>query len=404
MDQKTIASSRQPEIDVLRGFALLGILVVNYYAFNTGVFGFMAPRNPAAVAPQDTAAEFLVQTLFQSKFILMFAFLIGWGIHTQAQQGPRFRRSYLRRLAGLFLIGLVHGILFFSGDILITYAVLGLFMLRPVRKDWPVRRLVRNAIILLSLSAAVTVLLTALMAAFPTATSDTPLLPDTQAIYTTGSFAAVSLQRLTELAIQVPFVVLILGLNLVAMFRLGLAAAKTFAEPGLDAARPLARRLIWLTLAPGLLTATLCAYFSLAGVEPAASISSPVQQLVLAPLLSIGYLCAAVLALTGPLRGRLVATLGAAGRMSLSIYLLQSVIMSLLFSGYGLGLYGRVAPASGLALCVAVYVALIGLAALWSRAFRIGPVEWALRSFTAWQVAALRRRGPADQLCGPAQA
>src|SRR5262245_42154174 len=91
-----------------------------------------------------------------------------------------------------------------------------------------------------------------------------------------------------------------------------------------------------------------------------------------------------------------LAVLGPAGRMSLSVYVGQSVLMSLLFHGYGLGLAASVGSATGVLVCVAVYAALLGFSHLWLGVFRIGPLEWILRSITEWQWVALRARHAAD--------
>src|SRR5215510_7495775 len=144
----TAVSARLPAIDALRGIALFGILVVNLAAFHSGLS--MAVGGSAA----DSATNTVILWLFTGKFILIFSFLFGWGVHTQAAR-EAFRARYLRRLLGLFLIGVVHAAFFFSGDIMTTYAILGLFMLRPVLRDWPVRKLVRSAVILLGVQALI---------------------------------------------------------------------------------------------------------------------------------------------------------------------------------------------------------------------------------------------------------
>lgn len=78
--------------------------------------------------------------------------------------------------------------------------------------------------------------------------------------------------------------------------------------------------------------------------------------------------------------------------MALSNYLFQSLIASLIFTGYGLGLYGRVGPALGLALSLGIFTAQIALSTLWMRRFDFGPAEWALRSFTYARLQPLRSR------------
>src|SRR5215813_5674600 len=98
----TAVSARLPAIDALRGIALFGILVVNLAAFHSGLSMAIGGGGIA-----DSATNAVILWLFTGKFILIFSFLFGWGVHTQAAR-EAFRARYLRRLLGLFLIGVVH--------------------------------------------------------------------------------------------------------------------------------------------------------------------------------------------------------------------------------------------------------------------------------------------------------
>jgi uncharacterized protein len=389
----TAVSARLPAIDALRGIALFGILVVNLAAFRYG--GSMG----GGVA--DSATNAVIQWLFAGKFILIFSFLFGWGVHTQAAR-EAFRARYLRRLLGLFLIGVVHAAFFFHGDILATYAILGLFMLRPVLRDWPVRKLVRSAVILLGVQALI--LLAVLMLGVNENASLGEYADNSAQLYVTGGFWEVVPQRLADFAITLASG-LAYGWGLVAMFRLGLAAAKTFAEVGIVAARPLAQRIALLALPAGLVANAVCAVLHVAAPYEWASTANLVQYALFTPLLTLGYLAAAALILTTRAADRITALLGPAGRMSLSVYVGQSVLMSLLFHGYGLGLARSTGSTGGVLVCVAVYAALLGFSHLWLGAFRIGPLEWLHRSFTEWRWLGLRRgrevaTAPAPSLAG----
>lgn len=386
-----VRSDRLPEIDIARGMALLGILVVNVAAFDNSTLGAAGSTGAglkSATAVLDRAADFVVQWLAAGKFILVFSFLLGWGIHTQAVRDGPFRPRYLRRLLGLLLIGLIHGALFFSGDILIVYAFLGLFMLRPVRLDWSVNKLVRSAIILWAVQAVFVVLAIAALVWFVPDPADEATPDDMFAWvrerYQTGNFLGAAQARLFELAIMVPASIAITGPSVVAMFRLGFAAAKICSATGIDAARPLARRLLRYLLAPVLLMSAGLAWFGVSGPEAWRFPLQMINNTVLAPFLSVAYLATLVVVLTPERRARLIPTLGAAGRMSLSGYVGQSVIMSLLFCGYGLGLSGRLGSAATLGLSMVVYCTVLGLSAIWATKFGLGPLEWLLRSFTTW--------------------
>jgi len=388
------ASPRLPAIDVLRGFALFGILLVNVSAFRLGIFGTAFGGGLGAAGLRNGITDALILWLITAKFILIFSFLFGWGVHTQAERDGAFRGRYLRRLLGLALIGAAHAAFFFSGDILVVYAILGLFMLRPVRRDWPVRRIVRSALVLMAVQAAIILVLAAAIVATPADQNDdwfTAYSRQSLEVYRSGSFWAISLRRLTDFAVMLPATLIFAGCGLLAMFRLGLAGAKAFAATGLEAARPLARRILKFTLIPGLAANGLCALVAVAGPEPWASAVAQLVYAIFAPLLALGYLAAAALMLTGPLLDRLAPTLGAAGRMSLSVYVGQSAILSLIFYGYGLGLAGSLGSAAGVIVRVAVYGGLVAFSMWWLGRFRIGPLEWVLRSITEARVVPLRR-------------
>ena len=109
------------------------------------------------------------------------------------------------------------------------------------------------------------------------------------------------------------------------------------------------------------------------------------------PLLCFAYASGLALLVAGqPWRQRL-APLGAAGRMALTNYLLQSLVCTTLFYGYGVGLLGRLGAAAGLALALALWAAQLGLSVLWLRHFRYGPAEWLWRSLTYLRAQPMRR-------------
>ena len=394
----TVASSRLPAIDALRGFALFGILVVNLAAFHSGVAGMNLGGGLGASGWRNGAVDAVISWLFAGKFILIFSFVFGWGIYTQATRGAGFRARYLRRLLGLMLLGAVHATFFFMGDILVLYALLGFFMLRPIGRDWPVRRLVRSAAILFGVQAA---LLLGLVALAFAGTHEDPWMTEyarrSAEAYRTGDFWSVVPQRLADFAFGLVATLAILGWGLLAMFRLGLAAAKTFAEGGAEAARPLARRILLPALIAGLAGNAVCAVVTVGLPEPWTLSATMVQYALFTPTLALGYLAAAVLILASPAGSRIIAVLGPAGRMSLSVYIGQSVLMSLLLHGYGLGLSNSIGSVAGVLVCIGVYAVLLGFSHLWLRVFRIGPLEWVcgrLRRGDGWRCARRPRPMP----------
>ena len=116
------AGERVQVIDMLRGFALLGILLVNMQFFNTP--SYLLSTEARQLAPVDRVATWLINFFAEGKFYTMFSFLFGFGFAVQLvraeARGVRFVPVYLRRLFVLLLIGIVHGLLLWYGDILKT--------------------------------------------------------------------------------------------------------------------------------------------------------------------------------------------------------------------------------------------------------------------------------------------
>ncbi|WP_437080432.1 DUF418 domain-containing protein [Streptomyces sp. enrichment culture] len=127
--QRSRTPTRLLDVDALRGFALFGILVVNLAYFASG-YPFHLVADPAHGSWRDDSVEFGVRLLFEMKFYLLFSFLFGYSFTLQlaaaGTAGANFTARFVRRVGGLFVLGGLHAVLLFQGDILTTYALLGL--------------------------------------------------------------------------------------------------------------------------------------------------------------------------------------------------------------------------------------------------------------------------------------
>jgi uncharacterized protein len=151
-----LPAARQHFPDELRGFALLGIILVNAPFLGISTLGF---TRDLATPWWDHVAEFIVVAFFQGKFYLLFAFLFGYSAHLILQAGNR-TAHFARRLLGLALVGIGHALLFFVGDILLSYALLGIILLFAWR--WPERKLLYGAACAASLAVGWMLLLAGL--------------------------------------------------------------------------------------------------------------------------------------------------------------------------------------------------------------------------------------------------
>ncbi|WP_344564582.1 DUF418 domain-containing protein [Streptomyces axinellae] len=342
---------------------------------------YSAGAGPSASMP-DQVAAWLVTALVSGKFYLLFAFLFGYSFTLQARAAERdgagFAARHLRRVLCLFLLGLAHAVLLFPGDILMTYAVLGL-VLFAVRNVTP-RKLVRAAVwLVVALSA---VLLARGLAALGSAAApaDAAGAADSVAAYRGDPMSVVhtNLEQ-WRLMLGGDF---LYAPHILAAFLLGLAAGKhrVLAEPHRYRGQMI--RLLRYGLPLGLAGGAFAAVCGNGPLDPRWSDIGMAVEVLTAPALTGAYVSALVLVL-GTRRGRrLGGVLAPAGRMALTNYLTQSLVMALVFTGYGLALYGRAATAAVLAGSCVLYVAQVAVSNWLMRQVRYGPVERLLHTVT----------------------
>ncbi|MFD7318555.1 DUF418 domain-containing protein [Streptomyces sp. NPDC059883] len=391
----TSATARLADVDALRGFALFGILMVNIPFFASG-YTLLDLPDPARLAWHDEVTENVVTFFFESKFYLLFAFLFGYSftlqIDSAAARGLGFRPRFLRRLGALFLIGVANAVLLFYGDILVTYAVLGLllFLVRgisPRRALW-VAGIITGTIALLFLTVAVLVAVIDGASATATASEQARMLADgragTEAMR--GGAGSVIGERISSLGTAFPLIFFFQGPLAFSAFLVGLAAGKrrVLADPARHAGK---LRLIQLIGFPVGLAGSL--FYTFGGHD---NLFANAAHLITAPFLTAAYV-ATLLRVFRTARGaRLAEALARPGRMALTNYLSQSLLCGLIFTGIGLGLIGRVPYAPVAAIAVVIFSVQVVWSAWWMRRFRMGPVEWLLRAATQWERPAMRRR------------
>jgi uncharacterized protein len=388
---------RLPVIDVLRGVAILGILIVNMDAY---AWPLALPRLGWADSAgwADRLAGAFIRLAAEGKFYPLFSLLFGFGLAVQMARaearGVAFARLYERRLLALLGIGLAHALLVWYGDILVTYAILG-FPLLALRHRRPGTLLVWAAACWLLPVALDGLVLAALRGSLPAgagavleriaavrAADDLSAAARSMQSYGRGSFAQIFQQRLDDVkalylagSVSIP--------TIFAMFVLGLWAGRRRIFDDLSASAPLfARVLIWGFVVGGAGNLAYVLAHDLPGGGLAADFVAGAAHALTAPVLTLGYVALVARLMTAPAWQRRLRPLEAVGRMALSNYLSQSVICTTIFYGYGLGLYGRIGLAEGVALAVVIYAAQVAWSTWWMRRFRYGPVEWLWRALT----------------------
>lgn len=378
---------RRFEIDVVRGFALFGVLLVNLYSFGADSIAWEAPS--------DTALRLIKDGFFESRSWILFSFLFGLSFWWQTQTDPQrpVVTLMLRRYAMLYVFGMANAVLY-DGDILMQYAQMGgvMLLLSPL----PSRMLGIIAIVLL--------LVFPLGHAYGPGRDDyVPESPEdarelleeerVESVYSTGHFLDVIAFNATEIPRnpvedwQWPDS----GLTVLALFLLGVVAGRSGVLTEPKASKPALWRYLQRALVVALVASVAQWWLTLSRGYAAFASGSSSQMLTLigdiayiagALAMAASYLLIIVLAVRRPAVARLCQPLAAAGRMGLTVYLTQTLIFSTVFYGYGFGAAWRLGPAAVSLLAVGIFATQLLFAALWFRGFRIGPLEWLWRLVT----------------------
>jgi uncharacterized protein len=250
-------------VDVLRGFAILGILL-----FNMRSFAGQSMRINDWVEPLDRAIVASIDFLVQAKFYSLFSFLFGWGMavqmHRAKAKGTKFFPVYLRRLLILLAFGTLHGVMLWTGDILRMYAIIGILMLVIFHKQKPKVLLI----------AAILLLISSIQMTLPGEMMDQTrewcfslsecLSPNTSlpgSLYATGTYWEVTQLRYQEFIGSLWWFPCYVG-NVFAMMLLGLYTGKRKLFANFDEHRPLFRRAMWSGLIIGLVLNGVFTYFT----------------------------------------------------------------------------------------------------------------------------------------------
>lgn len=404
-------ADRIQALDVVRGFALLGILLMNIEGMAGPLMASMTGLDPQLTGA-DRWVDGAIYLLVQGKFFPLFSMLFGMGftvmlMRAEAAQRPFFG-LYLRRVLALLAIGLAHALLVWSGDILVTYALMGFLLLLFFRRT-PQSRLPKWGIALMLVPAVLTLslgLLGSAMQAMPEAARagfDEAMarqavqmaaeIDSQRQAYGSGSFAEATVQRLHDFTSMIGFIIIygafILGLFLVGAW---FARSGAIARPG-DFER-LHWRLRWVALPVGLAMVGVSFWLEptldFGRLDLRAS-TAQVLQMLGGAVMALGYLGWVVRGLQCPAVAGGLNALAPAGRMALTNYLLQSLVMTTLFFGYGLGWFDQLPRAWQPLLVLAFFGLQVALSHWWMARFRFGPAEWLWRAATYGQRPPMRR-------------
>lgn len=388
-------------IDVLRGIALFGILLVNIQGFAYPLLYFQLQGTSVYEHGWESWANLILLVMVQGKFYTMFSFLFGYSfILWLDKANERLRKpagAYYRRMLALLVLGLAHLVFLWWGDILLTYALCGMFLF-AFRKSTS-RTMLKWSVALLTVLASLTTLFLGLMIwmqqmdpqnwmeeSARLSAQYTASIQHSFAAYGNGTWSEIMQQRWSDLGIIVenlPFAMI----SVFPMFLIGAAAARSDWLQKLQTERTVSRQVLVLLMAGmGLTFLKTWAYL---GSDPL----NPTIHLIIGtwgstfgdPLLSLAYIALFTRWLSQPNRMTKLGLLRNAGRMSLSQYLMQSLVCTTLCYSYGFALYGKLSFSASIMVCIIVYFTLVTTGQAWMQRFQAGPLEILVRRFVYFE-------------------
>jgi uncharacterized protein len=392
-------------LDVLRGLAIFGILMVNMQIFYRPMTIYLLGYSGSA-STTNLIAELFIKFFFEGKFYVLFSMLFGYGFYLfmqkQTPQGNSIVPVFKRRLFVLLVFGVLHITLLWVGDILLVYAVFGFFLLL-------FRKVSDNGLIKWSAwLAMVPVIITGLLALvihlimlIPEAAGEVnqaleegvaasaQLVENAVNTYSSGNFAALIAMRWTEYRIMLPGLLFFYPMVL-AMFLLGTWAGRKGIIKNHQDHILFFRKLRWWSLGLGVPLSALYAWSYLHAspqVPNGITVLNTFTHIASGLLLSLFYVTTIVLLME---KGKLRCFsrwMSSVGRMALTNYLLHSIICTTLFLPYGFGLFMKINHWQGILISVFIFALQIPFSNWWLGQFRFGPFEWLWRSLTyfRWQ-------------------
>ncbi|PRO40330.1 DUF418 domain-containing protein [Bacillus sp. LLTC93] len=372
--------SRVEFIDSLRGFSLLGILIVNMLNFQ---YDYDFEKMFDSSMWGQEFGVYVTEILFQGSFYPIFSFLFGYSfiklIESTKAQGLNTNAIVIRRGFGLIVLGMLHYIFIWNGDILLYYGACTFFLMMFMGSR------VKTTLIWSGVLGALSLVVVPYMMNFVYGNDD--LLTD---VYAKGAYGDILLSRITieDDMVIVTIIMAIVTITLMPIlgFLFGTMMVGPFALLGMvigkrghltEEDRGVAYRKGWVwVIVVGL--ALKCATF----------IDSPWSEFVMilgGYVLAIGYIQAFIVFYYSKVAEGLKRLLAGLGRLSLSNYLAQSIICTTIFYSYGLGLFGQMGSMLGLLLAVGLYTAQLFISYLYLKKWRRGPVEWMMGKWVYWR-------------------
>ncbi|WP_240050830.1 DUF418 domain-containing protein [Metabacillus litoralis] len=370
-------TSRVKAIDALRGFSLLGILLANMLIFQYGIWG-KDELQYYSVSPNDKVFYYVIKIFVESSFMPIFTFLFGYSMikmnESLQMKGMKIKRTFIKRAIILVVLGFLHSEFLWEGDILLFYGCMMIFLLMFLNRK-PKTLLIWGMLLLF---------LTSLIG-YGGVIEETPseknqmkeYVLQTIDVYGNGSYSEIRHHRITEMPLDLSdelffIIVLLMPIFSASLFLIGMYAAKRNWFMNLE------REKIYYCVGASVLLPIGIIFKSVYLFVPDGSWSG-VMGMLGGNLLALGYICLFALLYTITQNYKLVKKFEDIGVLSLSNYLLQTIIFTFIFYGYGLGQFGKLGLINASLIALGVFTLQLYVSSWYLKYFKMGPVEKVLR-------------------------
>ena len=370
--------------DVLRGFALLGILVVNIQFM--GLNSSEGARGEWTLGLANGSATFIIASIFAGKFYLLFSFLFGYSSNYIIRGERSNRTRWIKRCFVLIVLGALHFTFLWHGDIIFVYGLFGLLLIPFFfRKDKTLKIWTR---VIFIVTSTILLLVGALIYIaerfFPEESFQVPMESKLDSALSNGSFLDAIPARLDLWVYGVATGILLQGGLAFAAFLLGLRMARTqFLSSPIDKKKnsDLMKKGFFFG-APIQIIAAIILVNNEQSAEPSEAIYvlAVFSSFVAAPLLSMFYV--GLIRKLVEEKSNLVSWMKPAGRMSLTVYISQSIITSMIFGPWGFGLFQDLQTWQVILLALGIWALLVYLSTIWLKRFSQGPLELLVNTLT----------------------
>lgn len=389
-------NERLTSIDIIRGFALFGIFLVNMPAFSSPDLIKQLHMLPEHLPPVDKGIRFFFDLFIQTKFYTIFSFLFGLGFYIfmsrAEQKGARMYSLFSRRLLILFGFGLIHLVFLWFGDILHTYALSGLFLLLFYRQSNTT--ILGWAFGLLTLYYGLLSLQCLTSPDFITSSQaeGAEKLAEAIRMYQDASYMSFLSYRMDTEVIYILSTSVFQIPAILPLFLFGLYAGRRgiFHEPARH--RPFVKRVQTISLILSIPLTIIAAlvhidFFGLGTIQPLVNeLTISVNGLTLC----LFYMSSLILLLEKEGWQKRLRPLGLTGQMALTNYLLQTVLSLAII--FGFDLFNRLGLSSGLLLCLVLYTGQVWFSSFWLKRYYFGPIEWLWRTLTYGKMQPFKRQ------------